>query len=161
MLQVKFAVFGKESREGRFLREGTTSIIFGLEFVDLFQLSVTRGDNRSAIRTFHLSISSVSQGFSFLCVDGILKSISAQETRGAAIDFNAPLGTVDCENHLRWSRMRNRLCGCSRPIMPGSLGLPRLEQLLQYHPDAMIREPSRDLRKRSTPEEVTVILKRS
>jgi len=70
--EVLFAVFGKERREARLVCEGAGGVVFGLEWIDLRNCQYKRTIARKSVgRTFHLSMSSVSQGFSFLCVDGM------------------------------------------------------------------------------------------
>lgn len=70
--QILFAILGKERRETRLVCEGTSCVVFWLEWVDLSLLERECVCAHQLKHTFHLSISSVSHGFSFLCVDGMI-----------------------------------------------------------------------------------------
>lgn len=82
-LQVYFAVFREQGSKGRFFGEAASEVIIGLEWLLLSQdLPVSKKKEKNTkkkvlqaldSRTFHLSMSSVSHGFSFLYVEGILR----------------------------------------------------------------------------------------
>lgn len=68
-----FAVFGKEGHERRLFKECAGLVVLGLELFFLRKSAfVNSFSSFRVVSTFHLSMSSVSQGFSFLCVDGIV-----------------------------------------------------------------------------------------
>lgn len=76
--EVDFTVFGEEGCKGGLFGEGAGLVVAGREFIDLAggQLGDYSGvGSVSVLLTFHLSISSVSQGFSLSWVEGILNAV--------------------------------------------------------------------------------------
>jgi hypothetical protein len=71
LLEIYLPVLGEETGERRFLCEGAAYVVFGLEFIDLVWIS-KRDIWYMEAHTFHLSISSVSHGFGFLYVEGMV-----------------------------------------------------------------------------------------
>jgi hypothetical protein len=67
-----FAILGEEGGEARLVCKGAGGVVFWLEWFNLHKKLERHVHARKTVgRTFHLSMSSVSHGLSFLCVDGI------------------------------------------------------------------------------------------
>lgn len=82
--EVDFAVFREEGCEGGLFGEGAGLVVAGREFINLAgsQLGDYSGvGNEPVLLTFHLSISSVSQGFSLSWVEGILDAAVVIDAR--------------------------------------------------------------------------------
>ena len=75
-VQVYLSIFWEEADKGRFFRECTTDIIRMLELFDLEGVVISRSytqPDKGYKPTSHLLTSSVSQGLSFLYVEGIFE----------------------------------------------------------------------------------------
>lgn len=85
LFQVNLTVFGEKSGKGRFLCETPTDVVIGFEWFLLSQIFKLANENFLIFlfcvqRTFHLSMSSVSHGLSFLYVDGMLEGLRCSWT---------------------------------------------------------------------------------